>query len=285
MQASRSKNPNSGPAAVLAPTGLRLTIWALGLLATGHGHGQSLPSIQRDLRIETIDLVGGHRVRLLSVPLQQFDLRVLATAPVLKQGSASDASLLGLSRLLSMGAGARPVALLSGGFNREDPLDPVGALIENKKSYAPLSMATKSRGSMGRGYSLSGLLCIGPANQVSIESVDSFQDSRGACAWALQAGPVVVERDGRDAISKKVTGVSHRLIACEPRNGGRSVDFYWFDSISLLDVEQALKPRCSSALNLAGADQAGILLVASGAAAGSVNVPLPSILVIQPRSR
>jgi len=243
------------------------------------------PDARRPLAFESVQLPNGLRAQLLAVP-QRFELRVRASAPLLKGSNSSDASLKGLAGLLD-GSGTPPAAVLSAGFNREDPLDPVGALIEDRKSLAPLSLATRSNGGIGRRYALSGLLCISRNGQASIETIDSFQASRGACAWGLQAGPLVVERGGAPAIFRGETAASNRLVACEPQEIGRGFEFYYFENSRLAEVEQGLKSRCRSALNLAGAVQAGMLLrpPSGSASVGHIDTPLPSLIVVQGRTR
>lgn len=232
-------------------------------------------SNQRDGRLASPFVV-------LQIDLGLVEFSVIATSRARRSGT-------GIPTLITIGQDIaqklRPPknaawALVSGGFGSEDPFEPSGLLVENGLNISPLSGNANNGGIRG-----AGILCIERAGSPHIIHVDRYQKYPQNCQWAIEAGPIVVDRLV-EKLELPSSGRFNRLVACQSKIKWDKFEFYFFQSATLSDVEQILRPRCDMALNLTGDAQAGITFWKENTmkqTIGNERSPLASMILVHRR--
>jgi uncharacterized protein YigE (DUF2233 family) len=230
-------------------------------------------------------------VRIVSVPLEMES----------EPGSGEHSLRRFAEHVDSRARSRRSWAVVNGGFSSSRDDIPLGLLVVDGKVYSRLtkvagSASTGSVGSSYAKYKWSGVLCQGRKDGPwDIIAAAEYEAKR--CHQALQAGPMLVEPDGRVAIAStepERTRPYARTVVCL---AGSKLKFVVVqDQVHLLPLAKWLTsgkdkggPGCRVAMNLSGdsssgmaqrqADREGIAYFGDG------TFPIPSAVLIEERRR
>ena len=224
------------------------------------------------------------RVRVIDVGAASESAGVVARQQLSRYGIASLRSL--------QSSLPRAVAAINGGFVTSYAFPrPVGLAVVNHKEIGRLSEAVL----------LSGVLCVGDKARIDILPARVYADSgkpqtpgggQPMCLDALQAGPLLVERPGRNGItsSEPSDRVHTRSGVCVDDSG--RVLLLYASATSLFDLAAALRvPEekggfgCAVALNLSGDSDAGLMWREGKQfeSVGSLDASLATALVLEVR--
>jgi len=223
------------------------------------------------------------KASMVQIDQQKYKLKIISSARLLSAYGPTDPTLEKLAPLLASQLSGKDFVLTSGGLNHRDPLDPAGLLVADGASLGPLAF------SKGRRNEVAGVLCISEQGKASVLGIQEYQDKRSSCFGAIQAGPIVLlDRNPTLAslpAASQDSALSARLVACESKELEDNFIFYYFQPTTIARVEQSLRTKCKSAINLAGSNQAGISIWRQGKieTVGKFDTLLPSTIEAAPR--
>ena len=277
----------------------RLTLFVFGLglalvpvMATSQNIGERRESFHREDG-STVE------VRILSASPNDVRLRVLHAATVVGDRSSST-SLFAIAGTPDL---ARPRKrerfLLSAGFSAYRTDVPVGLLISDGRLQSPVDASPpRAQAAVGCAaaarskYRFSGLLCVGSESD-TWKILPTADYKPGQCKEAVQSGPLLVEPGGEPGVCQDASRGSNvpyaRLAACIDSAGGLHMVLTGPTSLYSFSQWLATGPlKCNVALNLSGAEEAGIVHLPSWrnlmpSRWGGVDAPLASALILETR--
>jgi uncharacterized protein YigE (DUF2233 family) len=189
--------------------------------------------------------------------------------------------------------------LLSAGYSSYRTDVPVGLLVSNGKVHSLIDFSpsrTNARSQCDAAaeakYLFSGILCV-PVAARGWQIVPTGQYQEGQCKEAVQSGPLLVELGGKPGICESPHGeveeVHARMAACIDHDD--KLHLVRTDPTTLYSFSQWLlhgRLKCTVALNLSGAGQAGWVRLPTVRKPmpkfyGGVDTPLASALFLEPR--
>ncbi len=219
---------------------------------------------------------GGQKVRAIRIEPAKLSVQVWDTYGALEKGGVSRGyATYSLAEVIQL---FRPKAAINGGFSASysAPI-PAGLLVRGGRTIAPLNSKSRVQ---------SGVLCVSKGG-VKILGVQSYKD--GACQYALQSGPMLIDPDGRVAVyeNEQKSAAYVRSAACLDQSGRlllfQSEAAHLYDLARLLATSEAQGgPACKVALNLSGDVESGLFADRAGSPlqAGRLDVPIASSILV-----
>jgi hypothetical protein len=242
------------------------------------------------------------RANVLTIDTNRANLRIVSVPIELRRPpGALDISLLDLAAHLEQ---KKPRdsswAAFNGGFSSSRDDIPLGLLVVGGKVYSQLSREQDGTSSLQvkseySKYRWSGVLCQAKENG-AWDIVPASRYRPGSCYQALQAGPVVVEPDGKVAIAPGESQAKRpysRTVVC--LSGSLMKVVVVSDRTHLYPLARWLSNSeakgglgCRVALNLSGDSSSGLVVQEPGRASlrlGDGSFPIPSAVIVEQKSR